>query len=433
MNMMEIISKLLLKNRTIVSSDFDQCIETLAAELPFEIHRYPSGSEFGTWNVPPKWDVTKATLSDGENIVASFYDHPLFLAPYSHSFTGWLDKEELLTHVRSSEEMPDAYLYEHRLAGNYQRRLNEWLISLPHSKVQQLNKPRYFVDIEVKTEPGNLLVAEHTIKGKHEQTFAILTHLCHPGQANDGLAGVAVGMEVMKRLAKEFTETNYSYQLLVMPETFGSSVFLAANEGRIESYLGSVFIEMPGIDSPITLKATRTGTTYLDRVLKYVTKDLGLEYSECGFREQWGNDELVFDSPGVGIPGAAILRYPFHYYHTSGDDLKATNPDRLEEIVQILLATINLIDSDFIPAPRNRVPVYLTRYNLYADAVTERESYAQNSAVLDSLWNGSSIFDIAQTIGAPYTEVKEFVGKLAQNDLVEKMPITPKYFRHGAL
>jgi aminopeptidase-like protein len=244
---------------------------------------------------------------------------------------------------------------------------------------------------------------------------------------------VAVGTEVMKRLGKEFSETNYSYQLLVMPETIGSSVFLAENDELIDSYLGSVFIEMPGIDSPITLKATRKGTTYLDRVLKHVTQELGLEHSECSFREQWGNDELVFDSPGVGIPGAAILRYPFHWYHTSGDDLASTNPDRLEEIVEILMSAIRLIESDFVPLQRQRVPVYLTRFNLYADAILERDAYAQNSAVLDLLWEGMSVFDISQQIGAPYSEVKEFVGKLMENDLVERIPLTPQYFRESVI
>lgn len=431
--MMDIIEALLLKNRTIVSSDFEQCLTLLAEELPLTIHRYPSGSEYGTWVIPPQWDVKDATLSDGEKVIASFEDHPLFLAPYSHSFTGWLSRDELLSRVSTSEDRPDAFVYEYRLASDYRRRMKEWLISLPYSTVQRLGEKRYFVDIQVETGPGHMLVGEHTLKGRHDNTLAILTHLCHTGQANDGLAGVAVGVEVLKRLAKEFPQPCYSYQLLVMPETIGSSVFLAANEDWIDTYLGSVFIEMPGINSPLSLKATRRGNTYLDRVLKHVTEERGIEFTECAFREQWGNDEMVFDSPGVGIPGASIQRYPYRWYHTSGDNLHETDESRLEEIVEILMAAIRLIESDFIPVPRQRVPVYLTRFGLYVDGVNERSTYVQNAAIIDSLWNGMSVFDIAQQIGAPYPKVKEFVAKLVEHDLVDTSPLTPKYFREAGV
>ena len=202
--MMEIIEALLLKNRTIVSSEFEQCISTLSEEIPLTVHRYASGTEHGTWVIPPRWDVTKASLSDEDGVVASYDDHPLFLAPYSIPFTGWVSQKDLLSHVRTSEDRPDSYVYEYRLAYDFSRRLNEWAITLPHFIVENLNKSEYFVDIQVETGPGHMLVGEHTLKGRSNHTFALLTHLCHPGQANDGLAGVAVGTEVMKRLALEF-------------------------------------------------------------------------------------------------------------------------------------------------------------------------------------------------------------------------------------
>ena len=403
----------------------------LSNELPLNIHRYPSGSEFGTWVVPDQWDVKAASLSDGDRVIASIADHPLFLAPYSHSFEGWLSRDELLTHVKSDEERPDAYLYEYRLASDYQRRLKEWLIALPHSLVLKLDKLQYFVDIQVETTPGHMLVGEHTLKGRNDYTFALLTHLCHPGQANDGLAGVAVGIEVLKRLAKEFSLPNYNYQLLIMPETIGSSVYLAENGDQIDSYLGSVFIEMAGIRSPVSVKFTRRGNTYLDRVLRQVVEDRGIEFGEAAFREPWGNDELVFDSPGVGIPGAAIQRFPFPAYHTSGDNMAETDPSSLEEMVEILMETVRVIESDFIPAPKQRVPVYLTRFNLYADAQNDTTQYLLNASVLDALWSGKSVFDIAQQVGAPYSAVKDFLGKLVENDLLETNPMTPQYFRQS--
>ena len=71
-------------------------MDFLGQEIPLTVHRYPSGSEYGTWDIPEEWNVIKAELTDGKRVLASYTDHPLFLASYSCSFTGWVSREELL-------------------------------------------------------------------------------------------------------------------------------------------------------------------------------------------------------------------------------------------------------------------------------------------------------------------------------------------------
>lgn len=119
------IEDLCPKNRTLVSADNYYCLERIHEKFPIKIHRYPTEADYDTWLIPPQWDVVEAYLSDGENILASYEDHPLFLAPYSRNFEGWISKEELLKHTVFDKNNPDAFFYQHRLALNFQLRLKD--------------------------------------------------------------------------------------------------------------------------------------------------------------------------------------------------------------------------------------------------------------------------------------------------------------------
>ena len=46
---------------------------------------------------------------------------------------------------------------------------------------------------------------------------------------------------------------------------------------------------------------------------------MNLDYKKGGFREIYGNDEIVFDSPGYEIKTITFTRFPFKEYHTDGD------------------------------------------------------------------------------------------------------------------
>jgi aminopeptidase-like protein len=429
--MMDVIDKLLMKNRTIVSRDVSVCMDILCERYPLTLHQYPTDSEYQTWPAPPEWNVRKAVLSDGERVIASYDECPLFLAPYSLPFSGLVTRDELIEHTFTNPQKPDAFCYEFRLAYNYQRRLKEWRISLPYERLQTLSEGPFHVDIDVEIGPGNMLIAELAHPGRSGSWFTFLAHYCHVAQANDGLAGVAVMLEVMDRIMRSHPNPRHGYKALLMPETIGSSVYAATHERELDNTLGAVFSEMAGAEEPLQLVFSRRGDTYIDRVFLHVLREQ--EKLPCRFvpfRKGWGNDELVFDAPGLGVPAVSIDRHPFAAYHTYHDNLSLVKLSRLEEVVEILTGVVDTLDQDYIPRPRNRVPTYLTRFDLYADWTYQREQYDLNILLLESMWSGLSVLDIALRHDLELDLVRSYLDKFVQLGLIDTVSVTPDYSRN---
>jgi aminopeptidase-like protein len=424
----ELIESLLLKNRTIVSSDVNECMDICHNHYPILLHEYPTGSDHQSWVVPPEWNVKKAELYMNGQLLASYSSSPLFLAPYSTSFKGSVTKAELLNHTYTNSHAPDSFCYEFRLAYNFQRRLKEWRITLPYNILQSIPEDAdLFVDIEVEVKDGSLKIGEYS-HGHNETSFYFLSHYCHPAQANDGLAGVAIMLETLRRIQKKYPNPKYTYRTLVMPETIGSSIYVANEPKLIDNAIGAVFSEMGGADAGFQFVYSRRGDTYIDRIFLYALKKLGKSPERCvPFRKGWGNDELVFDSVGVNVPAVSLDRYPFEAYHTHHDNMELVVKKRLEETVEVLMEVVDILEWDYIPEPINKVPIYLSRYELYADWTFQRDQYDINTIIIDNLWSGFSILDIALKFDIDVNFTKSYIDRFVTLGFVKPIPITPSY------
>ena len=429
------IKKFLQENislcRTIVSRDSTKFVENLHKQYKCSILEYETGSEYSTWPIPLEWNINKAVLKKGNKVVASYDESPLFIAPYSKSFSGKLTKEQLIQHTMVNPNSPDCFGYEFRLAYDYRRRLNEWRITLPKNRLEALPSGEYEIDIEVETKPGTLKIAEYKIEGEQNDCFAFLSHYCHPAQINDGIVGTVIMYEVLRRIKKNFKKTRFTYLSLAMPETIGSSVYLTENKFNIKNFIGSAFCEMGGANSPLQMVFSRRGNTYVDRIFEFLVD----QYQDGSarkvpFRKGWGNDELVFDSPGVAIPSVSIDRYPFEYYHTNLDNLDNFYEEKAEEMISLFLDAVNILEEDFIPKPIYDVPFYLTRYDLYADWTHNRQQYDQNILLLDAIWEGLSVFDLSIKYNLKYEDVKSFFNGLLNLGLINKELVNSNYTRN---
>ena len=426
--MLKFLKKNHLLNRTIVSKDSTRFVNELKKRYGCKILEYKSGLEFSTWVIPVEWNLKKATLSNADGIIISDKDSLLFVAPYSKSFSGSISKEELELHTLVNPSRPDCFSYEFRIAYDYKRRLKEWRITLPKLKLDSLPRGNYEIDIEVETKPGSLKIAEFKINGAQKEVFAFLSHYCHPSQINDGIGGTIIMFEIMKRIQKLFPKTKFSYLSLAMPETIGSSVYLSEKQNKIPDFIGSAFCEMGGSTSPFQMVFSRRGNTYIDRVFEYlIDKYHSGNNRKVKFRKGWGNDELVFDSPGVDIPSVSIDRYPFKNYHTNLDNLDSFDEQKAEEMIDFFLKAVQILEEDFIPKPVHKVPFYLTRFELYADWTYDRNNYDKNTILLDSMWEDLTVFDISIKYNLEYEYVKQFFNKLSNLGLIKEKQINSSY------
>lgn len=428
------LADLIPSHRTIISEGSTSVVKALNEYFQEgSILHFNSGDHGSLWHIPNEWKLKSAELKDynsGE-ILFSDRNSPLFVAPYSNNIDINLTKEELRSFIIYSDINPDALKYQHRLAYNPDQNSKNISVSLPKKFFESLDENRlYTLSIDVEFRPGTMKIFELVIPGANKESVLLLSHLCHTGQWNDGLAGVLVMSMVANHLEKAKTNLKYSYRFLSFPETIGSSVYLYENPSLLETTLFTLFSEMPGARSEVRITRSRRRNSYIDRLTSYVLETSGLTHSHVDFREGWGNDEMVFDSTFAGIPSVSIDRAPFEHYHLSTDTLTNFSMEKLDQIVGIIIKIIELLEKDYIPKPNFFVTPQLSRLGLYKDWALERKAHDQVNLLLDQLKSEKSVFDIAFSSAIPFEEALKFYDSLADHKLICKHSISADYTRN---
>ncbi len=410
--MMKLIEDLWMKNRSLVTDGYDESLEYIGNIIDLTIHKFPSGTVCWTWTVPEKWVIKEAYISHGDRKIIDFKEHPLHVVSYSLPIDKEVSREELLKHLYWSENRPEAIPFVFKY---YER---DWGFCIPYEKVKNLRSKRYKVYIDSHFKPGELKVGDFTIPGKVEDTIVLVAHLCHPAQANDDLAGVAVLVDIAKEMSGG--HNHYTYKFLFAPETIGSIAYLSQNEDIIPKLKYGIFLEMLGNDNIHALQLTRQGNTRLDRVARYIMKRNLSNFREGAFRKVVGNDEMVFNGPGVNVPMISISRFPYPEYHTSDDNPSIISEGRLEESKELILKIIGILDRDYVPQRTFKGPIFLSRYGLWVDWRVDRELNANLDLIILSLEGNESIFDIADKLDMDFAVVCDYINKFLDKGLVVK-------------
>jgi aminopeptidase-like protein len=296
----------------------------------------------------------------GQRIV-DFADNPLHLVSYSLSVDALLSWEELEPHLYCNEQRPWAtpWIFKY-----YQR---DWGFCLPKDTFDQLDRDiqyRAIIRVEFQTEPDKgFRISDaviHPEGGTVPQSGELLlsSHLCHPMQANDDLAGTVTAIEVAHRLAENpLPPGSMSVRFWFGPETIGTIAYLAHNEDLIPQMKGGIFVEMTGNKNTIALHRSRQDNHLLDRIASYVLHNT--QHETRPFASAPANDERVINGPGVNIPCISINRWPYDEYHTSDDNPDIIHEEMLQGAADVIEKIVRIFTTNYIPKRTFRGPVFL--------------------------------------------------------------------------
>lgn len=363
--MMRLLEDLTPMRRIMCSTDYDRTVRYLCDLMPFQVREYPAAAgDHNGWVIPPKWDVVEATISCKGDVVYDGMAHPLGVIALSSSFHGRVSLEELKAHLHYDHRYSDSLTYHFRqLFRSWER---DWGFCVPKDLFDALRPGDYDVKIVTDEAPGVLKVLEHTKAGALAQTIVLCANLDHPGVANDGLAGVAVGVEVFRRLAQR--RTKFSYCLVLAPGIVGSEYYLGGlSAGERQGIIECTCLWMLGSRTELALQASRGGRSHMENALARALTARGLSHRRGEFESIIINDEYLWEA--YGIPTCSLSRFPYPEYHSSRDDVSIMSDASLEKAASVVLAAIEEIESTPLVIKRFEGTICLSnpRYDLYVD------------------------------------------------------------------
>lgn len=410
------------------SPDTDKCVEILCSKLPFTVHEFYPGEEVNGWVVPHSWRVETAGIYKDGRLIYDASKHPLAVMGYSKSFRGKVDLNELKHHLTYRKDWPHAIGYH--CDYYYKPWLSDWGFSIPYSLYEELEPGEYEIDLQTVFSEKTMKVCEYFLEGEEDQTIILNAHNCHAAQANDDISGVVVGVELIKRLAKK--KTKFSFNLVICPEHLGTVFYLSKiSEKHLKSFKYCIFLEALGNNNSLALQETFNGDSLVDRAFHNYLTHNHPDYRHGKFRKIVGNDETVWESPGIEIPTVCLSRFPFPEYHTSMDNDEIILKDNLEESIETTLSVINILDKN-CHMRRNftgLIALSNPKYDLYFSPGTDpaiptevSEKARKWNYLMDCLPRyfdeKTTILEIADEHNLSFTEVYGYICRFKEKQLI---------------
>jgi aminopeptidase-like protein len=389
--------------------------------LNLVVHEVPSGTRAFDWEVPDEWNLREAWIENaaGQRVADTAFTN-VQLVGYSEPFDGVLSREELLPHLHSLPEQPDAIPY----VTSYYRRT--WGFCLPHEGLERLGDGPFHVHIDTTLEPGHLTYADLVIPGQTDDEVLLSTYVCHPSLANNELSGPVV-TTALARWLQSLPTRRYTYRVVFIPETIGSILYLSRHLEHLREHVKAGWVlTCIGDDRTYSYVPSRLGGTLADRISLRVLRDQG-PFNEYSFLDR-GSDERQWCSPGADLPVCSVMRskygeYP--EYHTSLDDLEnVVTPAGLQGGLDMMKDCITLLEVN--AKYRTILPgePQMGRRGLYpTTSIKGGADDVRNMGNVIAYCDGAhDIIELCERTGMPWGEVVAILKRLEAAGVVTSEP-----------
>jgi len=339
--MYSLILKLFPICRSITGEGLRETLRLLQAQIPLEVKEVPTGTQVFDWTVPKEWNIRDAYVknSKGERVI-DFHRSNLHVVNYSIPVYRRMPLAELKNHLFTLPNHPDWIPYR----TSYYK--ESWGFCLTDRQLAALKDEEYLVCIDSTLAPGHLSYGEYLLPGETGVEVLISCHACHPSLCNDNLSGIALAVQLARRL--QVMRRRNSYRFLFVPGTIGAITWLALNEDKLRSIKHGLVLTGVGDSGLLHYKKSRRSTAEIDRAAAHVLKHSGklhhiLEFSPYGY------DERQYCSPGIDLAVGRLSRAPhgtYPEYHTSADNLEFVHAEKLGEVFAVCLDILSILESN---------------------------------------------------------------------------------------
>ena len=143
------------------------------------------------------------------------------------------------------------------------------------------------------------------------------------------------------------------------------------------------------------------------------------DFTLAGLYEGYGNDEIIFDY--AGVPSISVQMTECDEYHSSSDDIDLVEQANIDKAAKMILEIIDVAERNRPVRLKHRVPVYMTRYELYDDAVYSNGKFKQNRSIMNGLNDKLSVLEISLKYKIPFDDVVDYVNRIEANNLLDKL------------